>query len=507
MNLSFLANHKRIIVLAFAVIAAAAGIYAAVSHNKASDQKDTYEYSRTVFLSKGELNETVNVSGTIQSAQVSSVTTNLSNKVVDVKVKVGDVVKKGDIICTLDDSDIKKAIEDKKKELSEEKQKLQDNYNKAVKQLEEAKKAKESENAVQNSRIVSAKNLLDSANSVADSVTPMYNNAKANYDTMLKAVSEAQSQYDNADKQLQTAYNAWIASGGKTEGEEYTAYQSAQEALNQKQEELQQAKQLYSFEKYTEEFNSAKQTYDSAVQAKSEAQSNFDQVNLGAKQALDSCDSAINSAVSLVQEADRELKKGVSSTALAELEKSLQETVLKAETSGKVTDLKVNVGSICKGEIATIQSTDNLIISVLIPEYAIEKVKPDMKAKITSDAVAGTLTGKVTRISPTASAGDSAPSGGFSADITLDKSDGIFIGSKAKAEIIISSKSDVFTVPLDAVGENEKGESVIYVKSGDTFQPLAVTTGNKNDYSVEISSSQLKEDMEVLADASAEIMQ
>ena len=100
-------------------------------HRKGGDAGDDLNYARTVTLTKGELTESVNVSGLVQSARVSSVTTSLTSKVVAVNVKVGDVVKKGDLICTLDDTDIRRAIQDKEKELSGEKQQLKDAVTKA----------------------------------------------------------------------------------------------------------------------------------------------------------------------------------------------------------------------------------------------------------------------------------------------------------------------------------------------------------------------------------------
>ena len=207
-----------------------------------------------------------------------------------------------------------------------------------------------------------------------------------------------------------------------------------------------------------------------------------------------------------MQEADKQLKKGVESKALDDLKKSLEDTVLKAETSGKITDLKVNVGSICKGDVATIQSTDQLVLSVSIPEYAINKVQVGMTASITSDAASGEIRGTVSRISPTAGSGDGESSGssaGFAADIAIQTPENIFIGSKAKAEIILASKSNVYSVPLDAVAPGDDGQDVIYVRQGEgAFTPVTVTTGMKNDYAVEVDGASLQDGMEILADAS-----
>lgn len=506
---SALGKHKKLTALGLVVILAVGGISWNIHRAKsiaAKNESENLDYARTVVLQKGNLNESVNVSGIVQSAEVSSVTTNLTSKVTAVNVKVGDQVNKGDVICTLDDSDIRKSIQDKETELADQRKQLQDAYNKALDQVNTAKKAKETEKANQDKLIDAARSARDNASSALDSVTPGYNTAKANYDTMMSAVSGAQNEANNAANARQQAYDRWIAAGGATSGAEYDAYQQASTQLDQKNQALADAQALYSYDTYNSAYQQAKQSYDAAVAAKNEAQSAYEQAQSTANQALDACDTTINTAVSAFNDADAALKKGASDKSLDDLKKSLDDTVLKAETSGKVTDLKVNVGSISKGEVATIQSTDHLIVSVTIPEYAIEKVQVGMPANITSDAITGTLSGTVSRISPTASTGTEGGSGdGFSADITINQPDGVFIGSKAKAEIVVSSKSDVYSVPLDAVAQNDDAQDVIYVKQPDgSFAPVVVTTGSKNDYSVEISGSGVVDGAEVLADASME---
>lgn len=504
-----LLKHKRAAAaVLLAGIVAASGIFVFRTRMGAGKNNAAEElaYARTVFLKKEDLNESVNVSGMVQSAQVSSVTTSLTNKVTALNVKVGDHVNKGDVICTLDDTDIRRAIQDKEKEMGEEKQRLQDAYNKAAAQVDEARRAKDNEKKSQDARVDEARTARDKAADALSSVTPAYNTAKANYDVMMQAVSNAQNEVNAASDARQKAYDAWIAAGGATEGDAYVAYQNADATLNEKNTALDNAHALYSYDSYTQAYTSAKQTYDAAVAERDAAENAYKQADAARNQALDACDTTINTAVTALQDADRQLKKGVDNKALDDLKKNLDDTILKAETSGKITDLKVNVGSICKGEVATIQSTDQLILSVSIPEYAINKVQVGMPATITSDAASGEIRGTVSRISPTAGSGEgesSSSSGGFAADISIQTPENIFIGSKAKAEIILASKSNVYSVPLDAVRMGENGQDLIYTRQGEgAFTPVPVTTGMKNDYAVEVSGASLKDGMEILADAS-----
>lgn len=466
----------------------------------ASGEQEFSAYARTVILKKGSLNESVNVSGTVESAEVSSVTTLLTSKVTAVHVKVGDQINKGDIICALDDADLRKELADKKQGLGQERQKLKEAYDRALVQVQMAKASKQTEQTAQDLRVSEARRALDGAKALLNTATPAYNTAKANYDTMMRAVSSAQNAVDAAAAASQTAYNAWIAAGGASSGTEYDAYQSAQTELEARQAALKDARTLYNADAYSTALEAAQQAYDPAVAAVQTAQAAYDQAEAARSQALDAIDTTINQAVAAAQDAKKQMEQGVSSKEIEELEKRLADTVLRAETSGKITELKVNVGSLCKGDVATIQSTEKLIVSVKIPEYAIGKVSVGMAVNLTSDAVAGTISGTLSRISPTASEGEN---GGFAADVTVNQSNSLFIGSKAKAEIIISSKTDVFTAPLDAVRQNEAGQDVVLVKQADgTFAETPVTTGAKNDYYVEIFGSDIVAGAEVLADAS-----
>lgn len=505
--LPVLARHKRLTaaVLALAVVLAAGGGAFALLHRKGGDAGDDLNYARTVTLTKGELTESVNVSGLVQSARVSSVTTSLTSKVVAVNVKVGDVVKKGDVICTLDDTDIRRAIQDKEKELSGEKQQLKDAVTKAADALSAAKRARDTERQTQDVRVNEATAQRDKAAAATQAALPAYNDARTHYDTMMKAVAPAESAAAAANAARQTAYDSWIAAGGAAEGDAYAAYQAAKEQARQADTALADARALYEFERYAGELERARQTYDEASARQVEAQSALEQAAAARTQALNACDQTVNSAIADLQQAEKQEKRGVADAALADLKKSLENTVLRAETDGKVTELKVNVGSICKGDVAVIQATDDLIVSVTIPEYAIQKVQVGLAASITSDASPTALRGKVSRISPTAgSSGEGGgTSAGFSADIAIQDPENIFIGAKAKAEIILNQKKDVYTVPLDAVQPDGDGMDVIQVRQPDgRFAPVRVQTGMKNDYAVEISGAQLTDGMEVLADAS-----
>lgn len=95
--------------------------------------KTQASFIRTTVLKKTTLNNSISLTGTVESASVSNVTTNQSLAVKSIPVQVGDWVEAGDIICVLDTEEIDKNIE---KTLES----LQENIDNAKDSLTSAKK-------------------------------------------------------------------------------------------------------------------------------------------------------------------------------------------------------------------------------------------------------------------------------------------------------------------------------------------------------------------------------
>ena len=458
----------------FMVLAVLAGGIVIVKINSYKSQQtiDSENYARTVFVEKGEINRSINVNGKIESAEVSMVSTSLTEKVKSVNVKVGDYVKAGDVICTLDDGDITKEIEKKKSEIAENKKELEANYNKLSNQLKEAK------------------NVKVSSVSAQDNVV---SNLKSNYENTENDLNN----YDGTQNIKNSAYNAWIASGGNASSDEYVAYKSAEENLKNKQRELEEAKQLYNYEEIKESYNAALAIFNEKISNRNLAKEQYEAAVANRLSVINSADGEISNLESSVNDAYKQLQKADDNEELKNLEERLSKTVLKAETDGKVTELKVKVGAVPEGQVATIQSDNKLIISVIIPEYEIKNAKVGMNALITTNSSDKKISGKLTRISPTANAGETS---GFSADISIDDAKDLYIGTNAKAEIIVSEKKNVLMVPKDAVKE-VGGKYFLMVKGKDNqFIETEVTLGEENDYYVEVSGSGIKEGSEILAD-------
>lgn len=483
-------------------------------------------YVRTVTLQKGNLDDSISASGTVESSDVSNVTTDLKYTVKTVNVQVGDMVEAGDVICTLDTESLEKSIEKAKEALADSMAQAEKTYQKAQESLAEAQ-TKTSEAKTDMDEAQSAKDdawsAYDSACSKVSSFQTEADDAAARQENALSALNDAMAVTAQKQTAYNDAYGAWKTESDRQLAADYEpaegdaeklaglqtamdnaqaqldaaneAQTKAQESYDQTSLQAQEKQKALSDAQSTVGLTGLQTAYQQAQAAYEQAQTAYDQAVKNQETAQETCDDALES-----------YNKSGESDELADLQEQLEQCTLTAETSGKVTAVNATVGSMIEGAAATIQNTESLKVAITIPEYDIESVKVGMTARITSDVTDKEVNGTLSQISPTATGGGSSSSS-FAAEVTVDDADsGLLIGTNAKVEIILSTTEDVFTVPLDAIGENEAGESVIYVQTGEengepVFEEMAVTVGEENDYYAQISGAELEEGLVVRASA------
>lgn len=507
---AFAGRHKKaVIALALLVVAAAAAAFLLRGRfvRPVSLPAAGGSYVRTVTLQKGTLEDSISATGTVQSSDVSNVTTDLKYTVKTVNVQVGDSVEEGDVICTLDTSELEESIQKLQESLADAKAEAQKQYEKAQASLTEAEE--------------NVKSTYDDMKEAEDE----RDSAKSAYETAAAAVKSYQAEVDAANADLltklnarQAALDAYTAAGGTVDENGDPVTSATSEAASTAADLSALADALV---KANGEYKSAEQTLKTAEANLQTAQSAsnytalssaYNQAQTAYEQAKTTYENAIKTSETAEESRDTALEnynKAGESDELEELQSQLEKCTLKAETSGKVTAVNATVGSAIDGAAATIQDTDSLKISITIAEYDIDSVSEGMHAVITSDVIDGEINGTLTQISPTASGGGSSSST-FSAEVTVDdENSGLLIGTNAKVQIIQSTTEDVFTVPLDAIEEKEDGTSVIYVQSGEengepVFEEVQVVVGATNDYYAEVSGIDLEEGMVVRASANLE---
>lgn len=196
---NWFARHKKLTVALVAVVVAAAVLLSRLLA-AAPASTVTYQYIRTTTLQRTDLQNSVTATGTVVSGSEASVTASESARtytVATVEVEVGDVVQEGDVIATLDTTDLQKQIDSAEQSYSDDLQSAQTTYDRAVESYEVA--------VVQHdNRLIDLQENIDDADKALADAQQALEDAKAARDSAQSTVNSAQSTVDS----LQSAYNA-----------------------------------------------------------------------------------------------------------------------------------------------------------------------------------------------------------------------------------------------------------------------------------------------------------
>lgn len=536
-------RHKKRTALILVLVLAAALVLRGFLFRSAPTS--SYQFVRTTTLQKSSLTDSVSVSGTVKSGSEASVTVADSAKnykVSEVRVTVGDKVKKGDVIAVLDTQDLQEQITSARQSYADSVQSAKTSYDRAVQDLNTSTVQHENNLIDLQDKISkadkdleSAKSDLEDAEDNADDAEDAYDDAKAKYDTIkaaydsaaasissyteakekaADALSEAQKALNDAQSALNEDKDNAEKQKAVTDAE--NAVKTAKDAYDEAEDKLTKAKNncsvtelgLYGFEAIEKALSDAENTkeqaktaYENAQKAVDSAQKAVDNAQQQVQSAHNSYDqeknySSLTNKVQNVEDSATKLEQtSRTPDSLKDLQGTLDECTLKATMDGTITGLNATVGSVCSGTVATIQNTSALVVEVTIPASSVSKLSTGMACRITSDATGDhEIKGTLTQIDPVAN-----DQGTFGAKVTVSGEDtGLLIGISAKVEIVISEKQGVFSAPRDAVGTAEDGSSYVLRKTGgegvnSTFEEVTVTTGEGNDYYIEISGEELSE--------------
>ena len=159
-----------------------------------------------------------------------------------------------------------------------------------------------------------------------------------------------------------------------------------------------------------------------------------------------------------------------------------------APIDGIVTNINVSEGDYVRSEssLMTIVNNDNVEFQIDVDELDINDVTVGAEVKVTIDALEETATsplmGHVTNISIEGNSMNSVTS--YPVTISLEGSDKIKMGMNCTAEIIIQSKENVLTVPVEAVN-TKRGEYYVSLVDGTEAK---VEVGLYDDTNIEIVS-------------------
>lgn len=316
----------------------------------------------TTVLSYGDIQSSLSGSGRVESAQSVLVYSTLSYPVKSVKAQVGDEVKKGQLLATLDAQSVEKQIRSQEISLKQSKksgalsvESAQNNYDNFLSGMEKGlnstllsaksqvdsamdsyKKAKQTydryktsldagENTTLNSALTSMNNAADSLNSAWDSyydVYDTYKTAKSKYDTANAELSSLQTELEALKKQLETLQNQ--SDGQQDQAEEIKA---VQEKISAKNEEISQKTAEVASSKTALEAERTK--LNTADQSISKARDTYDSAKTSYNAAKRTVDNTLEDYLDSIDSAWESYEKSL--TSLSATEKSLNEQLASYE--------------------------------------------------------------------------------------------------------------------------------------------------------------------------------
>ncbi len=404
------------------------------------------------MVEKRDLSSVIYASGTIASQSRVAITTELTGKVKELYVQLGDYVEAGTPLLVMDDSELRKKIDELEKQLSDQ-------------DILKAKQKEINERALANARAEQTETLASAS----------------------QAVSEAQTKLDAANQMYSTAQKACetLVANGAEQEELALAQQNqaeAQSAADAAKQALTEAQNAY---------NSAVRTTNGQIQS---AQDTIDTQSIG--------NADNNEAASTLADLYRQLEQVTIAAPQSGIITSLNISVGSIVTTGDLMVIEDN-----KNLKLTVSLSETEVLNVK------SGMSANIKANALQDAEMKGTVSKVINFAGSSSdntnggmsnmegAGSSAS---YSAEILIEGETSLLLGMNAKAEIVLTEKKEALSVAYDSILTDEDGKSYVlaadYYNDEGTYKTrkVSVTPGEQGDYYTEISSDKLEEGMLVV---------
>ena len=385
--------------------------------------------------------------GKIEANKSVSVTPKVSGRVQEIMVDEGDYVQEGQVLFTIDQSDLLDQIATLESQL-----KISDA---SVSSAQEGLRQADGGGQVQTARL-QLSTAVDNAQKSMDSAQEGVNNANISIQTAKSSYDDMANKYEDY-KQM---YDAGIISKSDFDSIElgYTqaknGYEQAKIGLTTAQNQLEQAKLGYEQAKKSLEIYDEKTAVDNTASA---------------QKGVDTAVASRNSvSVSLQQARDK-----------------LADTVVKAPCAGVVSAKNIEVTNMVSAgsNPMTITDTATVKVSVNISETLINSISVGDEVKVavgsTSDeervGTIKTITGVVDN------------TGTYPVEVEVNNTDGVLKpGMFASIRFIASKNSNTYVVERNTVLENETEQYVYIMDGSDKVKKIVVETGIDNGEYIEL---------------------
>ncbi|WP_160679660.1 efflux RND transporter periplasmic adaptor subunit [Clostridium sp. C8-1-8] len=443
-------NKKRNIIVAIILVILIGITWAIVYYTRSKDDAVSV---KTEIIGKGNIKSYLNTTGVIKAKSIRDYYGS-QLKVTGINFKVGDKVKKGDVLISYDNSDLQNAVKQ-----------AQIQYNNTVLQredlLSQSKKVKGT-----------IKNLDNEIKDIKNKIQQLKNSTSSSISTI---------------EGIKSTISGWKGKFSKEEISEANILDASEKNLKLAQTENSSNTEL--IKQLSTALISLESQRNSIQPISEEKIKQMDNAVSLAKLALDSANSKLNTLAGNIT----------------------------ADFDGTVTSINANIGAVSNPTSAaiTIEDLSNLKVVVSLGKSDASKVKLEQVATIRSNGKE--YKGKVSFISPSGKKGVSglgAISAAPSSDVTMDaeiellnSDENLKVEFDVDVDILTAEKTGVIVVPTEAIKAEKGGKYVIYTVSNDKkVSEHQVEVGIQSDINAEIVSG-IKTGDRVILNPSAMVKQ
>ena len=404
--------------------------------------------TQTATVTRGSLAATVNASGNVSAPSSAAMAFTSSGRVAKVAVKVGDQVKKGQLLMQLDTTDLQLSLKTAQTNLA-------------------------SQQASFDSTQANLQFAIKTAQANLASAQANYDSAKAKNATNLDQLIVAKTALDKAKvtlEQAQGAYNAiaWRGDVGMTT-------------------------QAATLQTATSDYNSALANYritaatinDTSLRT---AQASLDNAQVSLDQAQKNLDTSTRTAQASLDNA---------AVALDQAQRNLDNASLYAPLDGLVSAVNFSAGDSASGTAVSIVDLSNLQVKVAIAEVDMAKIKVGEKASMTLDALSGkTYAANVTAIGPVGTVTSGVVNYPVIVSITNADAD-IRPGMTATLAVEVDHRDNVLLIPTRAVRTQSNQKIVTVLFKGQSVQ-TPIGTDLSSDSMIEVTNGLQEGDIVVV---------
>ena len=496
------------LVVAGVLVAGSGTAYAVTSDGSAGNY-------RTVRAAKGDVEQLLSTSGTVDAAHRADLEFATSGTVASVKVAIGDTVKAGQVVATLDTDALQATVTKAKASVA-----------RAVAQLESDEDAQEQavadatstpQSSTPKSSTPSSSPTTGADPATAATLAALKQQQDAVTDAQSVATAAIAAAKDALAAQTEACADAFqeAPSGGDTDGDaaaestadDNTACSAALAEVQARQDDVSDAQDALAAALSTLATTLSKALATLSTSDTPSANGSDTPPSSGSDTPAASSDTpssdgsdATSGTTSAAQLAADQAAIEQARADLVDARQQLRQAVLRSTRSGRVVALDVAKGDeVSAGDVAaTVVGGKAVTIETTVPESKIDQVKVGQRVRVTTPGESDSADGTVTAIGLVADSSSGTAS--YPVTVTVeDPAISLPAGSQAMLAIVVATATDVVTVPTSAITRRGEG-AVVQTWDGQKLSSQSVTIGTVGAREVEVTDGLSVGDEVVLAD-------